>query len=218
MAAECVRMQPAGPKKYAPRLSSMSRCSPRVSKIGSQKTLHVSDILRHRFCFWHPGSSALSQATCITKHTLLHLIWVCIHRGLSMSTCCIHRCLSKSTCRYVCVTSCHAFAAVRFDSIPELLPGASLQLRVESSTCVSFFIHVHVGLCTSCHALESIRSDSIPELLLGAPLPLRVESSSNHKRRATCGLIDTKCNRADDSRCVHTYRSLFLSLAAYTYI
>ena len=181
-------MQPAGLKNRLP------------------KTLHMSDILRHRLCFWHAGSSAPSQATCITKHTLLHLIWVCIHR-----------CLSKSTCRYVCVTSCHAFGAVRFDSIPELLPGASLQLRVESSTCVSFLIHVHVGLCTSCHALESIRSDYIPELLLGAPLPLRVESSSNHKRRATCGLIDTKCNRADDSRCVHTYRSLFSSLAAYTY-
>ena len=42
-------------------------------------------------------------------------------------------------------------------------------------------------------------------------------SSSNHKRRATCGLIDAKCNRADDSRCVHTYRALFWSLAAYTY-
>ena len=116
-----VQMQPAGLKNRLP------------------KTLHMSDILRHRFCFWHAGSSAPSQATCITKHTLLHLIWVCIHR-----------CLSKSTCRYVCVTSCHAFDPVHFDSIPELLPGASLQLRVESSTCVSFFIHVHVGLCTSC--------------------------------------------------------------------
>ena len=63
------------------------------------------------------------------------------------------------------MTSCHAFASVRFDSIPELLPGASLQLRVESSTRVSFFIHVHVGLCNSCHALESIRSDATAELL-----------------------------------------------------
>ena len=70
---------------------------------------------------------------------------------------------------------------------------------------------------TSCLAFASVQGASMPELLLGAPLPLRVESSSNHKRRATCGLIDTKCNRADDSRCVHTYRSLFLSLAAYTY-
>ena len=175
-------MQPAGLKNRLP------------------KTLHMSDILRHRFCFGHAGSSALSQGTCITKHTLLHLIWVCIHRFLS-----------KFTCRYVCVTSCHAFDPVRFDSIPELLPGASLQLRVESSTCVSFLIHVHVGLCTSCHALESIRFDSIPELLLGAPLPLRVESSSNHKRRATCGLIATECNRADDSRCVlHTHIHLYV--------
>ena len=94
------------------------------------KTLHMSDILRDRFCFWHAGSSAPSQATCITKHTLLHLIWVCIHR-----------CLSTSICRYVCVTSCHAFASVRFDSIPELLPGASLQLRVESSTS---YIYIHI--------------------------------------------------------------------------
>ena len=114
---------------------------------------------RRLFC---PKSGDLHNKTYVTTSNII--LWSCIHR-----------CLSTSICRYVCVTSCHAFASVRFDSMPELLPCASLQLRVESSTCVSFFIHVHVGLCTSCHALESIRSDSIPELLLGAPLPLRVE-------------------------------------------
>ena len=137
MAAECVRMQPAGPKNMPPDCPGCPDAARGSQKEAPQNTAHV----RHAptsVCFWHTGSSAPSQATCITKHTLLHLIWVCIHR-----------CLSKSTCRYVCVTSCHAFASVRFDSIPELLPGASLQLRVESSTCVSFFIHVHVGLCTS---------------------------------------------------------------------
>ena len=92
------------------------------------------------------------------------------------------------------------------------------QLRVESSKCVSFFIHVPVGLCTACHDLESIRTASISELLLGAPLPLRVEISSNHKRRATCGLIATECNKADDSRCVlHTHIHLYRHMLRHCY-